>query len=150
MKIMLDTMIYDKLVADSGNLQLLLKAIGEGKLALLATHIQRDQLSDIPVLEKRAQVLTIPTTSVPTSGAVFDLSKWDEATWGDAESDQAIECLGIGNPKHAPDALIAATAAGLVDWLVTEDRPLTNRVRRAGLPVEVTDYEGLVALISRI
>jgi rRNA-processing protein FCF1 len=95
-------------------------------------------------------VLAIPTTSVPTSGAVFDLSKWDEATWGDAESDQAIERLGIGNSKHAPDALIAATAAGLVDWLVTEDRPLTNRVRRAGLPVEVTDYAGLVKLISRI
>ncbi|AXK81124.1 hypothetical protein DW352_11720 [Pseudolabrys taiwanensis] len=144
---MLDTNIFDALVADPSTLAKLLAAVAEGRMTILSTHIQRDQLGRIPDDEKRAKVLAIPTEQIATSGAVWDVSRWGEATWGDTATNQALDQLIGGNVRHAPDALIGVTAAHHVDLLVTEDARLTSRLGRSALGLKVGGYQELVALL---
>lgn len=126
MRIMLDTMIYDAIVANPETIDLIRSITTNRKCEILTTHIQEDQLAEIPGDEKRRATLSIPTKKVPTSGAVWDLSKWDECTWASTETGTSIEILTKGNPKHAADALIGATSISVADVLVTMDKTLAG------------------------
>jgi hypothetical protein len=67
MRVMLDTMGYDKLIADHVALRRVLSSIRAGRLSIISTHIQRDQLQRIPDPAKRTQVFAIPTVQILTS-----------------------------------------------------------------------------------
>jgi len=149
MRAMLDTMIFDELVADPPTLDRVRSLVEDGRLTILLTHIQRDQLARISDDDKRAKVLAIPAIQVNTRGLVFDTSRWDQADFGDDATNTAIDEIKNGGPQHAADALIAATADGHADMLVTNDRRLANRVRRSPLSVRVVGYGEWVSLLMQ-
>jgi predicted nucleic acid-binding protein len=148
MRIMLDTNIFDRLVADDATLAAVLAAITAGQLTIVSTHIQRDQLQAIPDSVKRDKVLAIPVDEVPTTGMIWDVSKWGEGAWGDGATNHLLEKLIAGNARHAPDALIGATAAAHVTVLVTEDGQFSKRVARTTPRLEVVNYNEFVAMLS--
>jgi hypothetical protein len=69
-KIMLDTQIYDLIVSDR-LINPINKMVKEKYIEVLCTHIQNDELHDIPDQKKRFLVTQIIRKQVPTSGGVF-------------------------------------------------------------------------------
>jgi len=150
MRIMIDSMIYDLIVADSAVQADIEAAMARGSLTLVSTHIQRDQLSHIPDEIKRLAVLGIPVEQVPTSGAIWGISKWGEATWGNSRSDTMIAHVVNGGSNHHEDALIAATAEQTVDLLVTEDGRIPKRVRASGSPLATCSFAEFKQLLGSL
>jgi hypothetical protein len=140
-RIMLDSNVHDLIIADQRSIDAIARRIEGGELKLISTHVQRDELSLAPET-KRAALMEIykMSQSVPTSGAMWDVSRWDESTWGSRAVHAAIDAMIAGNSKHAEDALIAATANGEADVLVTDESRLASKIRRAGLSVEVWSW----------
>ncbi|MCC8961327.1 hypothetical protein H8A95_03090 [Bradyrhizobium sp. Pear76] len=137
MRLMLDSNVYDSLLADRDLLEQVKRAIHVGRLELLTTHVQQDELSRIVQPAKRDALQSLPITfvRVATSGAAWDVSKWDDAEWGDDSG--RIEKMVGGNSKHIEDALISATADAKANVLVTNEKRLAGMVGRAGFGVEV-------------
>ena len=82
--------------------------------------------------------------SVHTKGAVWGVSRWDETKYGSDDENASIDAMMSGNPKHAEDALIASTAAGEADALVTNETRLASKIQRAGFSVEVWSWDQFV------
>jgi len=144
MKFMFDSMVYDKIIATPQMVERLNQFSREGKVVVLCTHIQEDELGNIPDKEKKEAVTKIMTTKVPTSGGVYGVSKWDQFRWGDGS------CGGVGvddirspSKKHTKDALIATTAARDTDVLVTEDKRLANRMEALNSSCEIWGFDQL-------
>lgn len=150
MRIMLDTMIYDKIIETPGMTEQLNQLSMEGKIEILSTHIQEDELAAIPDKQKRTAVQAIRRREVPTSGAIWNVSKWGKATWGDGSSG-GIAIADIRSPckGHSHDALIGTTAARDVDVLVTDDGRLANRMRASKSPCQVWGFARFKAFLSR-
>ncbi len=142
MRLMLDTMIYDKIVETPGMLELVLRLVDRGEVEILATHIQQDELANDPDERRRAEVAKIPRQEIPTSGAVWDTSKWDKATWGDG-SEGGVSVNEIRSEKrgHTHDALIATSASANADVLVTDDNRLKNRLKDSDAKCEIWTFE---------
>jgi len=114
------------------------------------THAQRDEIENTTNSERRTALLNtlqlVGPETLATSGAVFDVSRWDQATWGEEGSalqsiyDQ-ISCLDTQAGKRSSDAnrwrdaLIAETARENKLVLVTNDTGLTTVGRNHGLLV---------------
>jgi len=144
MRIMLDTNIYDWIIETPEMVKRLKQLSEENKLVILCTHIQEDELANIPN-EKRTAITEIKEIlkKVPTNGAVYDVSRYGEATYDDGGT------CGIGisdirsskkREKHVHDALIATTAARYADVLVTEDKRLAKRMGEASTPCRVWSF----------
>jgi hypothetical protein len=141
MRVMLDSMVHDLVVADEALLTLLNAKVAAGALTLLSTHVQHDELSRIPDQQKRDSVLSVPVTRTVTRGMIWDVSQWDECTWGDDEGAEILDHVMNGNIVHAEDALIGATADAAADVLVTQERRLGNRLRAAGSQLPIWTFE---------
>ncbi|MFM7346401.1 MAG: hypothetical protein ACKO1J_13670 [Tagaea sp.] len=154
MIVMLDSMIYDKIIENDGFLDVLKRRHSQGTLRIIDTHIQLDQLSATTDECKRTRLLALIeelkllAVRVPTIGGVWDVTRWDEGTFGSDEENIAIEKAMNSNPRHSQDALIAVTAAAHVDYLITEDRPLTNRISSSGLSLKVLTFEGFTKALG--
>lgn len=150
MKVMLDSMIYDEIVAKEGFSRLLEDAVKCGHVVILKTHIQDDQLADIPNECRREAVAKVPGHKIPTSAAIWGVSKWNEACWGDSAGDIKISHIQKGKPKHSADALIAVTAALHADVLVTHDVQLRKRVEVTGSNLKVWDFKEFCGFIESL
>jgi hypothetical protein len=128
MKLMLDTNCYDQVIKIPGFLINMNSLTQAGKIEILSTHVQEDELNRIPDLKKRAAVLSIPRKLISTSGAIYDISKYGQARYGSGKIYNVdLGTVKRGNPNNAEDALIALTAAHEVDVFVTEDVRLRKR-----------------------
>jgi hypothetical protein len=132
MRIMLDSNVHDLIVADQAALCAIKRRLADGRLTLVSKHVQRDELSLAPE-PKREALLAIYGLAehVSTAGAVWDVFKWDESIWATDEVSASIVTMMAGNQSHAEDALIAATAAGEADVLVTNEARLASKMQRA-------------------
>ena len=150
-KIMLDTQIYDCIVSEPGlaeRLNLLSKA---GKLEILTTHIQQDEIAAITDEPKRTTAQQIMARCVPTSGAIWGVSKWDMCTWGDGSAGGfGIDEVRSPSKGHTADALIATTAAKDADVLVTEDGRLTKRLKTLNSQCKIWGYTRFRAYILEL
>ncbi|NEU97504.1 hypothetical protein [Bradyrhizobium uaiense] len=149
MKIVLDSNVHDLVVDDQVALSAMQRRVAEGRLTLVSTHVQRDELSRAPE-PRRAALLAIcgMVEKVSTSGAVWDVSNWDESSWGSDSVNASIVAHMAGNTKHAEDALIAATAADEADVLVTNDARLASKIQRAKISVKVWSWSEFVAWLG--
>jgi hypothetical protein len=147
---MLDTNAYDEIVARPGFQERLNAAHNAGKVVIVRTHIQEDELASIPDPNKKAAVTEVAGTSVATSGGVFGLSKFDGATFGGGAADVHIGDVATSAGQHMGDALIASSAAAEADVLVTEDRRLPKRVRLANSKLEVWNFEKFAAYVESL
>lgn len=145
MKVMFDTNVFSNIA--NGNIS------GElipQEWQPVATHIQWDEIQQTQNEVRRAEIVGVfveyLVEKLPTSTAVWGVSKWGEAEWtGPSSHYQTIlDQLNIGcankqnktryltnNPK---DALIADTCAQRGLTLVTNDRALLDVARTHGIP----------------
>ena len=65
---LIDSNIYDKIVDVPGAFDLVTKLVGDGKIKLLTTHVQADEIADAPG-PRLASLLTVPTERVATSAS---------------------------------------------------------------------------------
>lgn len=129
-----------------------------------ATHIQRDEINNTKDPERRAAlsevfvdvvatstptgsfVLGVPRSGearlggervVPTTSAVWDVSRWDQASWGADDNlystfKAELDNLNRNKPNNVHDALIAETSAKGGYVLVTDDADLAVVTKRYG------------------
>jgi hypothetical protein len=135
--LLLDTHVVDAVAADDLLRAALTEACNAGKVRLLVTHVQLDEVLEIPVekIDVQAVLLHVlamlPAERVPTGGAVWDRSGWDEATWMSEDDASLFDLLRGGNPRHTGDLLIIFTARHHGATLVTNDKGARSRVGRA-------------------
>ena len=130
-RIMLDTNEYDKLLVAPHAYDRLLALLAEGKIELLATHIQKDEIMAVEDAIKKARLQAVLSRArmIATRGIVLDVSRFDQSRFGNDEDHKLIEHIrGSRRDRDTEDALIAATAATDADVLVTDDESLMRRL----------------------
>jgi hypothetical protein len=140
-KIMLDANEYDKLLEHPDSYDKLLGLLAEGKIELLSTHIQRDEILATPDPAKKARLEALLThvRMIETRGVVVDLSRVGLARLGSDEEHRIIYHV-----RHRKDGLIAATATSDADTLVTDDKRFAKRLNKyPGGRCEVIDFTEL-------
>ena len=125
---MLDTNIYDRIVARAGFTARLARAVRSGEIEILRTRVQDEEIQRIPDAARRAAMQKVPFRRIPTN----------EAAWSQA------------NPHPSEDDMIAATAEAAADVLVTEDKDLRERVTAKGTGLDVWRFDQLVAFIDTL
>ncbi len=150
MIVMFDSMIYDEILASEGVLDLLKIKHSKGHIEIIDTHVQHNQISNIPpekndhrekLLDLYEQLRPL-AKRVPTAAGVWDVTRWDEGTFGEGTGDLKLDEIIKGNPdKYATDALIAVTAAAHVDVLVTKDDTLRSRIRDSSSELKTMSFD---------
>jgi hypothetical protein len=161
LRVMLDSCVFDELLKDSAARAALQTAIADGKVQVLTSHIQRDELDairrrDPEKADRLLEVWTSLTSAVPTAGAVWDVSRWGEARWfGDEQAARfdntmrtPAEGTADGRPGHTNDALIVDTARHEEAVFVTVEKDRAKKMaRRVGVPI-LSSAE-LLAMVDR-
>jgi predicted nucleic acid-binding protein len=123
----LDTNVFDRIVEADESLERVQRLVAAGLIEIVVTHVQDDELAEIPDEGKRERIARVPRVQEPTSEFIVGYSRIGMARIGTGAS---LEPLRAGNwNKYTKDALIAATAAWDGVTLVSEERRLRNRVR---------------------
>jgi len=144
-RFLLDSNVYDRLVETPERQRMAIEAHDLGRIELLITHVQVDEL--MQDAGKRGRTLAIPATITETYGFVLDVSRLGLARFGEPEELDRIDSAGR---KHRKDALLAVTARHEGAVLVTDDRRLQNFASRDGIEVWNSDRfvnEGLMEYI---
>jgi predicted nucleic acid-binding protein len=150
MRFMLDTMVFDQIVADAAFAEAVRDAVRTDFIMIVTTHIQEDQIAAMPDEEKRTAISRIPRRVVPTTGFAWDVSRLGMARLADEETSATIERIGRRHVRNVKDALIAASTHDEADALVTEDQTLRKRIRREGLKLTLFTSEEFRAYVSRL
>lgn len=111
-RVMLDTNVYDLVVARDGFARRLERAVEAGHVEILRTRVQEEEIARIPDAARRAALRRVRGRMIPTSEA-----PWRGLARGRAPSE---------------DELIWATARESADVLVTEDKDLRSRAEGSG------------------
>ena len=150
--IMFDTNAFDKFVAVRDAYETLLALLLEGKIELLVTHIQRDEIAAIENTTKKAQLLALLDRArmIPTRGAVWGVSRWGQSRFGSDDDHKVIEHIrGDRWDRDTNDALIAVTAARDSDVFVTDDDVLMRRLNSyTDIRCEVIDFKELESRLN--
>ncbi len=102
---------------------------------LFVTHIQHDELLATKRTERLDALLrvfqSVEAERVPTAAAVWDVSKWGEAEWGDGDGFygaplESLNKMNNSRKNNAHDVLIALTAIKRGQVLVTTDGDLAG------------------------
>lgn len=125
---MLDTNVYDRIVAREGFTARLAQAVRSGQIEILRARVQDEEIQRIPDAARRAAMQRVPFRRVPTN----------EGAWSAA------------NPHPSEDDMIAATAEAAADVLVTEDKDLGERVKATTERLEVWPFDRLVGFIEAL
>ena len=146
---MLDSNVHDLVAANPVVKEAIIKHVRDSSMTLISTHVQHDELSRAPA-SKRDALLTIYglTEVVQTTGAIWDVSRFDQSTYGTDETNASMDAHMAGNPRHAEDALIASTASGTSDVLVTNETRLASKIKRAGFSVEVWSWDQFITWLG--
>jgi rRNA-processing protein FCF1 len=125
-RLMLDTNIYDLVVARRGLAARLNRAVESGQIEILRTRVQEEEIARIPNAARRAAMRQVRGRTIPTS----------EAPWAGLAKGRA----------PSEDELIAATARENAAVLVTEDQELRRNAKDSGLDAwcfaELVQYVG--------
>jgi hypothetical protein len=143
-RFLIDTMIIDNIEAAPEVLDMIGVAHGRGALLIVETHLLRDQLSAIGNETRRGVLMAIydalPKTQVPTSAFVLDVSRLGQACLGDDAISNSLYSMKTSGRGGMQDALVALTASGRADVLVTEDGDLVKKAKAAGVACEVWSF----------
>ena len=153
-RIAIATEIVDLIADTPGALEAIQRAAKTRRLIIVTSHIIRDQLTATGDPTRRGLLLNIcdalPAESVPTHGFVLGVSRLGEARLGDGrQSGVSIGKVRPSGRGGMQDALIATTASGEADVLVTEDRDLCKKVKASSARCAVWSFADLVAFVSR-
>jgi predicted nucleic acid-binding protein len=146
LRVLLDTVAYNRAVEDEALGSLLRRAYSDGHIAIVTSHVQVDQLKKASDPIKREKMLSllsdITTEEVATAAFVWDVSRWDHVEWPSDAALRFFELALIGTKpgqlKHANDGLLAVTAYQKADVFVTDDNKLLRRTRNAVMKTGAT------------
>ena len=159
LKCMFDTNVFNHILDD-----VILPLTLKGRFVAYATHIQRDEINNTKNPDRRAALAqafadvvsdSLPTDSfalgvsrlgearlggervVPTSSAVWNVSRWDEANWTADDNIYSVlkaelDELNGNKPNNTQDALIAETSVKQGFVLVTDDTDLATVTKKYG------------------
>jgi hypothetical protein len=149
MRLMLDTQIYDRLAAKPGLIATINGLQHANVASVVSTQIQEDELTGITEPVKASEVAKVRRELVPTAGAVYGVSKYGTATYGDGSaSGISIDDVRSASKGHTRDALIATSASMHADVLVTDDGRLTRRLRSLSTKCDVWSFAKLESWIA--
>jgi hypothetical protein len=136
LRIALDTDAVNRIADFPGILEKIKLASDSSHLIIIGNHVVRDQLAATSDPERRAHLLPVydalAKRDVPTEGALWGISKWGESTFGDGgRTGISLTEAKTGGRGGHHDALIATTAAGHADVLVTNDGDLAKKIERS-------------------
>jgi predicted nucleic acid-binding protein len=144
LRVMLDTNIFDAIIATPGLVEHLRSLTASDRLDIVVTHVQEDELAGIRDSEKRRAIQQVPRRSIPTAVFVLDVSRLGQARLGEGhEGGLEYDTLHGENPKRVQDAVIALTAAAEaedVEAFVTADDRLARRVRAKAETLKVWNF----------
>jgi hypothetical protein len=139
MRFLIDSMIVDAILDTPGLLAKIQDAHARGAVIIVETHLLKDQLSGAPSGPRREQLLAVyealPKQHVATSGFVLGVSRLGAAALSDEAGAASLDRLKTSGRGGLQDALLAMTATGHADALVTEDIALAKRAMTEKLNV---------------
>ncbi len=119
-----------------------------GNFSYFVTHIQRDEIKNTSDPKRKQQLMKvfedIKQNKIPTSSAVWDVSRWGESKWSDGKLyEKILNDLNEIKKKdnNIQDVLIGETAIknGLI--LVTNDKALAEAVKKnSGEAITLNDF----------
>ena len=136
---MLDSNVFDELLVRQDVAGKLRTLVEQGKVALLSTRVQREQLGETPDEAKRERLLelfdSLPLTPISTVG-FWDVDfRWDVNRWAAEDFDSVLRTPASGTkdgqPGHTADALIAHAARDGEAVLVTHESGPGGRMLKA-------------------
>ena len=144
LRVMLDSNIFDEIIKTPGLAGQLRSLTASGRLDIVVTHVQEDELAGIQDIEKRRAIRQVPRRLIPTAVFVLDVSRLGQARLGEGdEGGLEYDTLHGENPKRVRDAVIALTAAAEaegVEAFVTVDDRLARRVRAKAKTLKVWNF----------
>jgi len=151
---MLDTNIFDKLLVDSLTVERLKRLVMCGKIQLLITSVQVNQIEKIADEAKRSALLTL-LSELSLNKLFVEYAPYSYA-YG--------ECYGglspyaildherfVTSQGHIEDAMIAATASSTkyeLDYVVTDDDRFRRKLNAQGLSTKAIRYGDFCQKIS--
>jgi predicted nucleic acid-binding protein len=132
--VVLDSNGWDPLLDDPAHLDAVVEAVESGRLRVLVSHVQLDQLAATPGDRGHQLLLVVELVDpawVATSVFVLDFSPLDEAALADDDTAAFADRLRGGeqvtDPRHIADAVLAVTAHRNGATFITSDRRLSKR-----------------------
>ena len=154
---MLDSNIFDQLLTETIFLDLLENAAIKGQIALVVTHIQKNELLQTGDAAKRTALLSVfdrlanHSRKVPTQGCIPGFIQPGFSCLSDGGPRVKLNDIRDDKkPKHAADALLAATADAEADVIVTQETRLPNRIRNTDTILKVWNFNQLKDYITSI
>ena len=152
-RIALDTNIVNR-IADAPDL------IGEirdsaarTRFIIIGNPMVQYELEQTRDSARREQLIAVwnglPKTDVLTRGGYYGVGlKYGQSIYGDgSDTGLPLDQARTGGRGGARDAIIATTAAGEAEVLVTDDDELTIRVRSSSAPCEVWTFMQFVSFL---
>jgi hypothetical protein len=128
---MADSCVIDRFVEDDDKGRGLMRAIDDGRLELVTTHVQGTENERTPDPLKRARLAAVPRVEVGASVCVLGHWRLGVDRLGNGEVYKHI----ARSPKDVEDGMIADTAVAEGLPLVTEDARLRKRALEVGAVV---------------
>lgn len=132
-RFMIDSNIFDELVADETLRRKVVSLARQCRVELVTTHLQEDELRAVASRDatKYRRIQSLPRTVVLTSDFIVGVSRLGMARIGDGTTYEAIR----RDKRHIFDAEIAATAKYEQIPLITSERRLRNQAAAQSVPV---------------
>ena len=142
-KVILDSNVYDHLVADADALARTKELVEAGALLIICPATVRHELDASPYGRVPPE---IPVVHETDSVFVWDHSHWDEARLGDGTAYN----LHKGNSKKVADAVFAECAITDADLFVTNDKRARKRAKDIGYDCFSLSYEEFRAQVLKL
>lgn len=140
LKLMLDTNIADDLLVRLLLLPTLRAAVESGRIELLVTHLQIDEVMEIPDIKSERRdalvnvLASLPARRVDTYGDVMGRTRMGYGMMASGEHSLLYNELINGNIRHQEDALIVLTAAYLWAHVVSNNtKDMPRMAKRVGI-----------------
>jgi hypothetical protein len=82
LRVMLDSNIFDEIIKTPGLAGQLRSLTASGRLDIVVTHVQEDELAGIQDIEKRRAIQQMPRRLIPTAVSVLDVRDLDRRASG--------------------------------------------------------------------
>lgn len=151
-RVAIDTQIVDRILDTAGVLEEINAAAKRCALVVISNHVVRDELEATPEPDRRERLLRVydalQRKDVLTRGGIYGVSKYGMARYGDgSETGISLSEARTQGRGRSRDALIATTAAGEADVLVTEDQTLAKRVRTSKAKCKVWSFSEFLSFV---
>ncbi len=152
-RIAIDTNTINRIV-DTPQAHDQIKAAMSGSFLIIGNHVLKDELEETTDPDRRSKLRDtykdLVKATVPTAGFVMDTSRLDQAGLGTgAESGISVANAMTRGRGRLHDALVATTASGQANVLVTDDSNLRKKVQASAARCEVWSFQDFMNFVRQ-